>query len=461
MKKLRYLFVSILGGAAIITSFYREIALQRFFTTRSNQLNVSEMIFCDTIRHGTPLKIDEAHAKFATTKMLNSDFERIGSANSTNKQTTKMLNSDFERIRSANSTNKHQSIEKEEYKTKRLWQQTFLAGTFAIPDDMLSALAKESPSPVGKLIAKNIRFPDLKPFWEGVFHDWPHENSLIENGVISSQGDVMSCSSLNIWPSRGCSSAPTELHCRDGDLSFDMIVVITQLWGSSYFHAFVEDLSRLAFVLHVRESLPQQTRIHVADENSALLQKLVQFYGPWQLVSGQVQARQILLPPSTPCGGHVYSAYNSMFRASIHARLGPADESEKRLVVMHRKVVSSGSRIILNHDALVQALRSAWGGLVSEHFGNEPLHDQWNLFRCAEAVVGPHGASLANIVAMRPGKAVVELLPVSGVNKLNPCYMSMSFTLGLRYFTFYEASSHSESNWEVSIPKVLEILSEI
>jgi hypothetical protein len=433
MKKMRCMLLSLVAIAVCLFT-----AIQKSFPLRdvveiSNPINQSKNLSYDLISW-----------KY--------NFERLSSI-------TAVENSIMENSSVIKHNQSSGNIrDREKLMTKRLWQQTFIPGTFTIPDDMIKLIGSESPSPVGKVITSSIRFPNLKGFWEGVFKEWPHEILELDDAAVNSQGDVMACASSSVWPSRGCSSAPIQFSCNNDITSLDTVVVITQMWGGSFFHAFIEDLSRLAFVLHVRESLAHDIRIHVADAKSELLKMLVEFYGDWQLVSGLIHAKRILLPPSTPCGGHVYSAYNNMFRNSLHLRLQTTVSADKSLVVMHRKKVSSGSRIILNHDDLVSALRKAWNGSISEHFGNEPFHEQLNKFRSSEAVIGPHGASLANIIVMRPGKAVLELLPVNGVNKLNPCYMSMSFTLGLRYFTFYEASSHSESNWEATIPKILEIV---
>lgn len=340
------------------------------------------------------------------------------------------------------------------------WGLPFVHGNLSISHDLLPIMKSDCPSPVGRLIATNPEAPDLKSLWTSTFESWPHQIIDIEDAIVSAGGDIFGCRDTTVWGSLGCSMTnPIRIECAES-LEFDSkeVIVITQRWGDSYFHALVEDLPRLVFVMNFRGIPADETHIHVADSSNNVLRNLVGFLGPWEVISGQIRARKVLLPPSTPCGGHIWSAYNSIFRSILQSRLILRDESlDKVLVVMNRDLAPHGRRI-LNHVQLVDQLRSVWVGTVIEHLGNEPFHDQLSMFYSAEAVLGPHGAGLSNIVTMRVGKSLVEFLPVHGVNKLNPCYMSLSFTLGLRYFTFYEPSSHSESNWEVTIPKVLRIL---
>jgi capsular polysaccharide biosynthesis protein len=116
-----------------------------------------------------------------------------------------------------------------------------------------------------------------------------------------------------------------------------------------------------------------------------------------------------------------------------------------------------GNRSILNHDAMLRAIRQAWRGEVTEHTGKEPVSTQLQMFADADTVIGPHGSGFANIIVMPQGRRVVEFLFVHGQEKPNYCFVMLSLTLGLRYYSFYEAAARWDGQWAVDIDKVLSL----
>ena len=64
---------------------------------------------------------------------------------------------------------------------------------------------------------------------------------------------------------------------------------------------------------------------------------------------------------------------------------------------------------IFNHSGIVNALRLGWKGTVVEHLGNEPCIVQLEILRVAEGTVGPHGAGLANMIVMLPGRSILSI----------------------------------------------------
>ena len=57
--------------------------------------------------------------------------------------------------------------------------------------------------------------------------------------------------------------------------------------------------------------------------------------------------------------------------------------------------------------------------------------DQARFFERADLVVGAHGAGLVNVLHLRAGSIVVEILPKR--SEALTCYLHMSAKLGLRY----------------------------
>jgi len=133
------------------------------------------------------------------------------------------------------------------------------------------------------------------------------------------------------------------------------------------------------------------------------------------------------------------------------------------MVVINRGVLA-GSRSITNHETLMEETRNIWVGkqyVVVEHRGTESLIDQLVMFRNAEAVMGPHGAAMANIITMRVGKHVIEFAARYGANPMNPCYQTLAYTLGLKYYGYLKDDSNSEGHWEVNISSVLSIVKQV
>ena len=164
-----------------------------------------------------------------------------------------------------------------------------------------------------------------------------------------------------------------------------------------------------------------------------LAAELAAFMGVGGIVGGDIFADHVLVPTPTPCGGHISGPIPARLRSRIHSRLPhmcwPA---HNRLLVLFRR---SGKRGLANHGEVVRAAWRLWaGGTVMEHGGEGTFRAQMELYAVAEAVLGPHGAGMTGMIAMRPGGAVAEVLPEAGNNRLNMCYATLAHVLGLRYY---------------------------
>jgi hypothetical protein len=85
-------------------------------------------------------------------------------------------------------------------------------------------------------------------------------------------------------------------------------------------------------------------------------------------------------------------------------------------------------RRLLNEPELENLLREY--GFVSVETENLLVAEQARLFENADVVVAPHGAGLTNIMFMRPGALVIELVPIL---KPKTCYVSLASAMGVRY----------------------------
>jgi hypothetical protein len=184
----------------------------------------------------------------------------------------------------------------------------------------------------------------------------------------------------------------------------------------------------------------EQVFVHVIDTGRSM--DILNLLGMHHVVSGSLMVtKQLLSPRPTPCGGHIKSRHAIWLRDLL-----PVIRNEPKHTLVIKR---SGSRQILNHDDLIKALP----GEVKVHTGHESMQEQMQLFADAKIVVAPHGAGLANIVAMSENNAVVELQ----VAPANHCYMFWAFNLGLYYYAHYEPGAVHNGKWSVNITKILSI----
>jgi len=247
------------------------------------------------------------------------------------------------------------------------------------------------------------------------------------------------------------------------------VAVVGCAGAGNYYHWLIDALPRLIalrdsgkfrasdYVAVPRSSLPA---IH---ESLALLgidrDRIVSF-GRWT----QVQADQVLVASATshligPTSTTVSGLRRSFRDSGDHLSVGktwtsvPTSE-EKSIVATHSPGAKSGRRLLIirrstrafqRSDAVVAALKP---------FGFEPVcldgmrfTDQIVLFSSARAVVGVHGAGLANIVWCSPGTRLLECYPS---NYLNPCFRSLSAASGMLH-SFIVSKVDRQGSLEVDL----------
>ena len=130
---------------------------------------------------------------------------------------------------------------------------------------------------------------------------------------------------------------------------------------------------------------------------------------------------------SLPCEEAQSSAPASRWlRERLLAGLPPADRPLPRRIYISRLLASK--RRLLNEVQIMERLERR--GIVPVQTETLSVAEQARLFEQADLVVAPHGAGLANILFMRPGARVLELLPIL---KPKTCYVSLAAAMGVRY----------------------------
>jgi hypothetical protein len=260
---------------------------------------------------------------------------------------------------------------------------------------------------------------------------------------VRSNGDIILCQTSMVYGSAGCNPRGllvSEECPADAPKTVDYLAVITQHWGDGYFHLVVEGLTRLAQAMHDHPDFfktHSPIHLHSIHPQAAQYASLLKL-GP--VVSGDVLVtKSIISAPPTPCAGHRWSPHASWLRALLLPALPDLVPTPQPLVVKRMS-----SRSIINHDELVTVLRAR------VHTGQEPVLEQLKMFAESRLVVAPHGAGLANMVAMTTG-TVVELQ----TRPTNHCYLFFTVNLGLDYCGYYEEGATHDGTWSVNIPRLL------
>jgi hypothetical protein len=115
------------------------------------------------------------------------------------------------------------------------------------------------------------------------------------------------------------------------------------------------------------------------------------------------------------------ATYKRLADAAINSSLAEAD-------IIYIARTDTINRIAENEGEVIKLLKSEGVSIVIP--GQLSVSQQINLFGKADAIIGPHGAGLTNIVFCRPGTIFYELSPI---HYLNPCFARLAQAAGLNY----------------------------
>jgi hypothetical protein len=283
---------------------------------------------------------------------------------------------------------------------------------------------------------------------------WIEQEVLdISNAIIHSEGDVDVCNDTGYVQkdigSRGCKTEdlihldqPCSSSLSSPPVAHDQVIVISQMWGGAYFHALVEGLPRLALALEYLNSLslPHNSWEVHSMINGHLAIQLTDMFGVQNFIHGHTYAKRVLIPAPTACGGSLGGKSTILLSKLINMKIRRNIQIDNQLLQKNNPSIlivikRTGARALKNHNEIVEKCKSLWkAGNVVEHLGEGSLLEQFTLFHSASVVLGPHGAGLANSIAMQEKSIMIEVLPETGSNRLNMCYAALAYTLHLRYF---------------------------
>ena len=218
---------------------------------------------------------------------------------------------------------------------------------------------------------------------------------------------------------------------------YEEVFVITQYFGTDYYHKMMEDFPRLAQALPFLRQYPK-IRIHMLGRDNhtdALFRAL--HLNPDRIITGIVHAKLVYLPRSAPCGkmripeGQLLS---HEYRKYIENNL--AGDKNWNSVILIKRTTKRGRHFSQQKEIenVVQKLTSKYG-LRYELFTDNPVPspDQTMLmFYRARVIIAPHGAGLSNMMFSRPGTYIIE--GVSDFPYTVTCYIFSAYHLGHIYY---------------------------
>eukprot|EP00961_Rhodomonas_salina_P298158 3937845-Rhodomonas_salina.1 len=218
-------------------------------------------------------------------------------------------------------------------------------------------------------------------------------------------------------------------------VDLEKAVVIAQVRGSSFFHWFMENFTRLAIVFEWLVANPD-VKIIAYDMKYAKGSTLP-FYtmvglDPMRVVLYNPAAlyfvRRLGYPTATRCG-IVNRAALRLLQNLFHLKLSTVPFSKQRIILVqdrgHKK-----TRSLSNHHELVSRVKTEFPRTEVRVFGPaDSLLTVASAHFHAILVIAPHGAGLANLIFCQIGATAIEVHPISGNafalgHKTNLCHLA-------------------------------------
>ena len=214
------------------------------------------------------------------------------------------------------------------------------------------------------------------------------------------------------------------------------VFTISLSWGNAFYHALIEDFSRLIpFLSFLKRN--KQVKVHVYRPNSFMTSLLEMVGIPRErLISGVAEARVLYQPAGSRCG------FGTFFPLQALSMISTKDFA---LAALPRDTVVLIKRSKLRwfdyHDDILQMLKNITtkyltNVVVYDDKALPSLQDTIALFYRTFMIVAPHGAGLSNMVYSRPGTFILEGLCCG--ETVNLCYQTLADLLGHRHYGVFK-----------------------
>ena len=282
---------------------------------------------------------------------------------------------------------------------------------------------------------------------------------IVKNAVVDGNGDF-SFGNVKVVIRRCSMTKNTGIAHPNNKHVYSEVFTIAQYWGFGFFHATVEDLTRIGPHLNfLRDN--EKIRIHVARRNG-FMNNFMKYLGinPSRLLSGNVGARILYVPAGTTCGRPaVFPTY--LLSLEFRSRITSQPQERKSILLIKRTI----KRRFRKHNEILKMLRSLVAkrpefSLTVEVYPDNPvpsLPKTLSMLNRAFIVIAPHGAGESNLLFSEPGTVMIEgLCPAGG--RANYCYRNLGAVLGHRYYGIYNTNSCYSATPQVIKTPVMKVM---
>ncbi|UOQ97071.1 glycosyltransferase family 61 protein [Hymenobacter sp. 5317J-9] len=219
-------------------------------------------------------------------------------------------------------------------------------------------------------------------------------------------------------------------------------------WAAgNYYHWLVDTLPRLHLLQRTHPGCP----LLVPEPIPAYVRQTAAMFGFERLVplpAGAVARVPELAMPDYPApSGFQDGSLSLASRNRVMEALGIAGFAGQRRVYVSRS--RQRLRRLLNETAIEPLLTQY--GFETLYFEELSFAEQVRLMTETTVLVGVHGANLTNMLFMRPGATVVELMNRSThAEVFNPCYYYLANALQLSYYCLPCQGTSGEDHWQAN-----------
>ena len=309
---------------------------------------------------------------------------------------------------------------------------------------------------------------------------------ILRNAFVNRHGDVH-VKNFKLVPLR-CQPNLKPRQLRANYLSkipiFDEVFSVAQFWGDGYYHAVVEEMSRIApYVAFLQRNAG--IMIHVASRPTFLLKIMALFHiDSNRIVDGPVRARILYVPNGMQCG--IPNAFNiqllRLMLMTVANKYEPRQTRNRKREMEKEKVIlikRSSKRKFYHHVEIYSWLTKLETKfpvsvrVFSDDKIPAPL-DTIKLFHDAAMILAPHGAGLTNMIFSKPKTIVIEAIcynnkvlnvPNKTFTKskrklihaldFNLCYRNLAHVLGHQYFGLVKTDKHCNETGIEDLKKVV------
>ena len=272
---------------------------------------------------------------------------------------------------------------------------------------------------------------------------------VTRNAIATPEGDVH-VANLKIVPQRCLQSLRPIKPRAIPSVTDEEVFTISQFYGSAYYHAITENLSRLSPWLGFLKK-HKHVKIHVTSRNG-FMQRMFKSLGldPSRMITGIRRVKILYMPPASTCGRSI--AFNGqLLSLQFRQAMKTSPEPRKSIVVIKR----SAKRFFKKHDKICQMIEKVVQGtdIKVEIFSDKDLptlEGTIAIFNRAFMVIGPRGAGETNLFFSEEGTINLEgQCIIHGT--VNLCYRNLMRVLGHRYYGL-----HPDRDCKDTTPEQLE-----